>query len=615
MLQFKHWKTFFLHQFLGSLFFLIPLVLVSILFSVSLQLPEKDFLSWTLHLAKMHPLIVFLTLIKVFALALLLCFALQCLSIGLRFLPKLFFGFVFFSLSCLRMEVLYPNATENHLAENALIKGLITWSPFLLCLVLFILNLMLHVNNMHSQTKKIQKHRYSIDIEFTKQTLRTFSIQGSSLLMLLLVGGVFLSYLTSSFKIILQKNHIRTEKPHVFLFAVDHLSDKVFFDPAFSNVMPLLKARVSQGSVSFPMIMGSDSIFSNWTEIATGQYSIQTSVRNGFPSKLSRMEKKDTLFNAAKKSGYSTFFVSDFSGNLFSRYPFGIDSIQAPTANLESFMENRFLSAAKALQAVLILPNLQSLVPAVLESSAVSDPRLVVHTITDQLSAASRKKNPIFLTALFSADSQKKDLYEKQLNAIDVSLNDLLEQMHSKGWLENAVVVFLGAHDNSVPGITPFVLSPFLKTGKKSCFEWKSPLFRSIDLAPLLEQCLNLEQMKNQQTQHHDAFVPKNRAYYETNPWFPALLDVDPGMDFEFYFHPEDNQALSSRKDRVWITPGDMLFVQNTSAGMHVSLHGKTDVELEKKLQHELNLFLNSNGVDVVFENDNDFFYAENSAQ
>jgi len=65
----------------------------------------------------------------------------------------------------------------------------------------------------------------------------------------------------------------------------------------------------------------------------------------------------------------------------------------------------------------------------------------------------------------------------------------------------------------------------------------------------------------------------------------------------------------------VWITPGDMLFVQNTSAGMHVSLHGKTDVELEKKLQHELNLFLNSNGVDVVFENDNDFFYAENSAQ
>lgn len=736
MLRISQWNRFFIQYLIHTLSFFISIFIVSFLFSSGFTYMGGDTSSFFLLVAKSQPDAILYSLLKITAVGFSICIGLQllCSSFSLKF--KIILGFLFFLSGILRIATIYPAVTENWilvqdfnfirnsiqilstLSEGSKVRFFIQWLPFLICLSAFLINLFIHMKSMILQSKIIKKAHDSIYVDALDHSSLVFSIQGTSLLISIVFGGGFLFYLTSSFSVALPKNNSKSDRPNVFIFAIDSFRYDRMNGKEFSNVMPFLKSKLPQATLFEPMLVGVPRTFPSWVEISTGNYALKTSVRTMFPSKSSRMGKKESIFQAAKDNGYSTVFVSDFAGDIFPRYPFGATLINAPSSNLYTLIENGFIVNLSALQSILILPNLQNLMPSILESAEIADPRLVAHTISDSLAMVSQNSSPVFLTAFFSsshfpyaspgpwyAELQKKDLnghfmfrkipdqiayaktsthtainkqqtialYDGGLNAIDQTFKDLFNELEQKGWLKNSVILIFGdhgenlydgnmgmGHGDGVQGehsnVTPLII--FTNgTAKSNPTIEKSSLVRTIDLAPTIAKRIHVHMNENKiegrplldQIDKKTTF-PINSAYMETGIWFTsgnrspenqprviypnitALVNIDPGMNFEFYLRPAYTQSIPGLKERAWIDKQYRLVTRTTPNGVKLSLYARsdqdakydllTDSQFSKKyhliadnMLKKMNAYLVSCGVEIVQNATGSFFYSENITQ
>jgi hypothetical protein len=738
MLRISQWNQFFIQYLIHTFAFFIPILIVSFLFSSGFTYMGGDTSSFFLLVAKSQPDAILYSLLKITAVGLALCIGLQliCSSFSLKF--KIIFGFLFFLSGILRVATIYPAVTENWiivqnfnsirnmvqilstLSENSKIRLIIQWSPFLICLSAFLMNLFLHMKSMILQSKIIRKAHDSIYVDVLDYSSQVFSIQGTSFLISIVFGGGFLFYLTSSFSVTLPKNNTKSDRPNVFIFAIDSFRYDRMSQKEFSNIMPFLKSKLPQSTLFEPMLVGVPRTFPSWVEMATGSYALKTSVRTMFPSKSSRMGKKETIFQVAKDSGYSTVFVSDFAGDIFPRYPFGATLINAPSSNLYTLIENGFIVNLSAMQSILILPNLQSLMPSILESAEIADPRLVAHTISDSLSLVSQNASPVFLTAFFSsshfpyaspgpwyAELQKKDLnghfmfrkipdqiahaetlshthiainkqqtialYDGGLNAIDLTFKDLFKELERKGWLKNSIILIFGdhgenlydgnmgmGHGDGVQGeysnVTPLIIFTNGNAKSNPTTE-KLNLVRTIDLAPTIAKKIHVHMNEDQMEgrplldqMNETPNFPMDSAYMETGIWFTsgnrspenqprviypgitALVNIDTGMNFEFYLRPAYAQSIPGLKERAWIDKKYRLVTRTTSSGVKLSLYERNDRDAKHDLLADsgsskkyhliansmlkrMNAYLVSCGVEIVQNATGSFFYSENITQ
>lgn len=740
MLTVKIWRIFWLRYFLESLLFYVPFITVAAIFSSGFVYLGEDTSSIFLMIFKSQPNLVLISFSKILFISLLLCLGLQFVTSAFNKTTKIIIGFIFFFSVIIRLGALYPGVTENwlitqkldiirdffqfisSLKDDARRRNLVEWLPFFVISIAFLINLIIHMKYLILQSRIVKKARSSVHINDLDIESKVFSIQGMSFVLFFIFGTIFLYNLSSSFNIILPKNETKQARPNVFIFAIDSLRYDRLSDPKFAKVMPFLKSKLTESVYFKPMLVGIPRTFPSWVEIATGTYASKTGVRSMFPPRNVKIGQKQTIFEAAKNSGYSTLFVSDFAGDIFPRYPFGSMETNTPTSNLESLIENGIIAAFSPIQATLSLPNLHRLLPALLETPEISDPRLIGNALAKSLSIYSSVSKPIFLTTFFStahfpyaapgpwyAKFQEKDangkylfrktpdqnvnkniskqaeindiqtkqvisLYDGSLNAIDQSLKSIFSQLQEKGWLHNSIILIFGdhgenlydgnlgmGHGDGVAGehsnVTPLII--FLNGNAQTNLA-DIPIkniIRTIDIAPTIARRINVE--LNSETIDGEALLdikekmsdfPSESAYMETGIWFTsglnspehfprinypsvtALLDIDAGMNFEFFLRPAYSQAIPGVKERAWINENYRLIARTTTQGVTLSLFSRTDKNAEKDLLkenekyfyykniaenmlREMNKYLFSRGVEVVQSSNQSFFYAENIVQ
>ena len=740
MLTVKVWKIFWFRYLLGSLVFLFPFFLVSLLFSSGFVYMGQDTSSIFFMIFKSQPSLVLLSLIKILFISWIICLGLQFISSSFSFKFKLIFGFIFFFSAIIRVCAIYPGITENWLIvqkfeyfrdfiqfistlkESARRRTFLEWFPFIVASVTFFINLMIHMKYLILQSRIVKKARSSIHVDELDQESRVFSIQGMSFLIFFIFGTVFLYNISSSFHVSIPKNSTKQARPNVFIFAIDSLRYDRLSNSKYSNVMPFLKSKLPEATLFKPMLVGVPRTFPSWVEIATGTYASKTGVRTMFPPRSAKIGKKQTIFEAAKESGYSTLFVSDFAGDIFPRYPFGATEINAPSSNLESLVENGIISAFSPIQAVLTLPNMQRILPSLLETPEIADPRLVANSISRTLNNVANISRPIFLTTFFSSahfpyaspgpwyskfqekntngklmfrkvpdqnatdnketnlsvpnDVKKQTiaLYNGGLNSIDSTLKNLFSELKEKGWLNNSIILIFGdhgenlyegnlgmGHGDGVEGeysnVTPLVI--FIN-GNAQVSQLDKPIkqiVRTIDIAPTIARRINV----NMQEQNLDGEplldvkekipdFPSDVAYMETGIWFTsgkltpenqprimypgvtALLDIDAGMNFEFYVRPTYSQSIPGVKERAWVNETYRLVARTTNYGVNLSLYLRSDKSAENNLLqdisasdkyhpiamemlNQMNKYLTSRGVEIIRNGNGTFFYAENISQ
>lgn len=740
MLTVKIWRIFWIRYLLGSLIFFIPFFLVSLLFFSGLFYMGNDTSSIFFIIIKSQPKLVLLSLSKILLVSWIICLGLQFISSSFSFKYKILFGFIFFFAAIIRVCAIYPGITENWLIvqkieyfrdfiqfistlkESAKRRTFLEWFPFIVASVTFFINLMIHMKYLILQSRIVKKAQSSIHVDELDKESRIFSIQGMSFLIFFIFGTVFLYNISSSFHITLPKNSTKQARPNVFIFAIDSLRYDRLAEQKYSNVMPFLKSKLPDATLFKPMLVGIPRTFPSWVEIATGTYASKTGVRTMFPPRNVKMGKKQTIFEAARDSGYSTLFVSDFAGDIFPRYPFGATEINAPTSNLESLVENGIISAFSPIQAVLTLPNMQRILPSLLETPEIADPRLVANTISRSLNNVANISRPVFLTTFFSSahfpyaspgpwyskfqekntagnlmfrkvpdqnatginetklsvsnDTKKQTiaLYDGGLNSIDSTLKNLFEELNEKGWLKNSIILIFGdhgenlyegnlgmGHGDGVAGeysnVTPLIIFTNGNTQINQPDKQIKQIIRTIDIAPTIARRINI----NLQEQNLDGEslldikekipdFPSESAYMETGIWFTsgkltpenhprmiypnitALLDIDAGMNFEFYVRPTYSQSIPGVKERAWINETYRLVARTTNYGVNLSLYLRSDKSAENNLLedisastkyrpiamemlNEMNRYLTSRGVEIIRNGNGTFFYAENISQ
>jgi arylsulfatase A-like enzyme len=689
---------------------------------------------------KNHKNILIFSFSKILLITWLIFLGLQFASSSFSLNYKILFGFIFFIGALLRVCALYPGISENWmitqkieyfrnlvqflstLKEDSRRRQLVEWLPFIVVTSAFCINFFIHMKFLISQSRLVKKARSSIYVNELDTESRVFSIQGVSFVTFFIFGSLFLYNISSSFKIKLPDNNTKQNRPNIFIFAIDSLRYDRFSEKKYDHVLPFLKDKIKDATLFKPMLVGIPRTFPSWVEIATGSYSVQTGVRSMFPSRSSRISQKETIFQIAKNSGYSTIFVSDFAGDIFPRYPFGATDIHAPTCNLESLTENGILTSLSPIQAVLTLPHMQRILPSLLESPEIADPRLVGKAMSNSLAQVANISKPLFLTVFFSSAHfpyaapgpwyskfQEKDeqgkyifkknpdqkisqkssfpieipekikkqtiaLYDGGLNAIDATLKNIFQQLEEKEWLKNSIILIFGdhgenlyegnlgmGHGDGVQGeysnVTPLIIFTQGNAKNKTLENVTKSIVRTIDIAPTIAKRTHL--MMPQENLDGEALLdvtekapnfPSNSAYMETGIWFTPdrktsenqtrivypsitrLLDLDKGMNYEFFIKPAYTQSILGVKERAWINEFYRLIIRSTPKGNIVSLYSRSDKSAQKNLLNtsyslkkhkriaknmleQMNHYLRSQGLEIIENNAYSFFYAENASQ
>ncbi|MBX9703512.1 MAG: sulfatase-like hydrolase/transferase, partial [Silvanigrellaceae bacterium] len=288
--------------------------------------------------------------------------------------------------------------------------------------------------------------------------------------------------------------------------------------------------------------------------------------------------------------------------------------------------------------------------------------------------------NPNTNTVEISKETKEQTiaLYDGALSAIDEEFKKIFQKLEAKGWLENAIILVLGdhgenlydgklgmGHGDGVQGefstLTPLI---FLLTGKaknnKSQNTDEIKFVRSIDVAPTVLKRLQL----NDQSLAFDgvplfdhtkvaALFPRDAGYTESGIWFSSsfvtpekqsrivypsvtgILELDPGMNYEFYLNPVFAQTIFSVKERTWISDRYRLITRATTDGIQISLYDrKLDLfsnqdlllvsspkmlfnykKIASSMLKEMNKYLQSRGVEIVKNFEDKFFYSENVPQ
>lgn len=161
--------------------------------------------------------------------------------------------------------------------------------------------------------------------------------------------------------------------PNVIILSADSLRN----DHVTPELAPNLTALALKGTRFQQCYVSLPRTFPQWITYLESRYPSEHGVRNMFPDKSLREHTQGSLCAVLKNNGYSTAVVSDFAGDVFSRFQAGFDIIKAPYFNFNALIEQRCLEMHYLLLPYLLNQTGRELFPVLKEMANNADPLLL----------------------------------------------------------------------------------------------------------------------------------------------------------------------------------------------------------------------------------------------
>ncbi|MDD5259305.1 MAG: sulfatase-like hydrolase/transferase [bacterium] len=184
---------------------------------------------------------------------------------------------------------------------------------------------------------------------------------------------------------------------NVIIISADSLRNDYVTDELTPNLISLAQqgTRFQQCYVSLPRT------FPQWITYLKSQYPSQHGVRNMFPEKSLREQDQGSLCTVLKKYGYRTAVVSDFAGDVFSRFQAGFDIVKTPYFNFNTLIEQRCLEMHYLLLPYILNQAGRDIFPVLKEMANNADP-IVLEREAEKIIAGFKGRQNFFLV-LFSS--------------------------------------------------------------------------------------------------------------------------------------------------------------------------------------------------------------------
>nr|WP_228530947.1 MULTISPECIES: sulfatase [Myxococcaceae] len=191
------------------------------------------------------------------------------------------------------------------------------------------------------------------------------------------------------------------ERPNLLILASDglrpdHLSGNGYARPTSPNLDALMAhgTRFSDAVVQLPRTAPS------WATLLTSRWAGAQPVRHTLVDAAAREARLPTLATALSAAGYRTVALSDYAGDLFSRFAFGFDEVQAPGFDFPGLIRQRMLITHVALLPFTAL--VPSLFPEREQFPELTDPSPLRARALDALGRLDARGEP-FALLLFAS--------------------------------------------------------------------------------------------------------------------------------------------------------------------------------------------------------------------
>ncbi len=169
--------------------------------------------------------------------------------------------------------------------------------------------------------------------------------------------------------------------PNLLVIGVDSLrTDRL--GPA----MPFTASLAARGRLFRQVFTPLPRTFPSWVSALTGREPRAHGVRTMFPRPDETAQAGPTVFAALADSGYRTFVVSDFAGDVFPRFAAGFEDVAAPTLTVDSLAAATALSGHGWSLPLLRWSLGRRLLPEHAEIASLSDPEWLVDATLARLS-------------------------------------------------------------------------------------------------------------------------------------------------------------------------------------------------------------------------------------
>ena len=182
--------------------------------------------------------------------------------------------------------------------------------------------------------------------------------------------------------------------PNILILAADSLRNDAIADTRQVQEMSRDGVVFQQQYTSLPRT------FPAIISLLTGKLPVTHGVRHMFPSKNDRDHRADSLPYELRRRGYATAAVSDFAGDVFSRFSAGFDTVKAPYFNFVTLINQRSLEIHFFLLPFVANSFGRILFPELKESAANGDPFLLADEAMHEIAVAGKK--PFFTMVFFS---------------------------------------------------------------------------------------------------------------------------------------------------------------------------------------------------------------------
>ncbi|MBS2015689.1 MAG: sulfatase [Deltaproteobacteria bacterium] len=188
----------------------------------------------------------------------------------------------------------------------------------------------------------------------------------------------------------------RPKHRSIVILAADGLRD----DRVRTDITPTLSALASRGTRFDRAYVDIPRTLASWTTILTGLHPHHHRVRSAFPRFEDVHPPPDTLTSRLRGAGYRTIAVSDYAGDIFRRYDFGVSDVRVPPIAFPSFLRTMAVERSVPLHPFLQTSVGRSAFPEVERWNATADPRFVARKAIAALRDVHDE--PFFMVVFFS---------------------------------------------------------------------------------------------------------------------------------------------------------------------------------------------------------------------
>lgn len=185
--------------------------------------------------------------------------------------------------------------------------------------------------------------------------------------------------------------------PNIIIIGADSLRN----DHVNRELTPHLWALAQKGIRFQRCYVSLPRTFPQWITYLKSRYPSVHGIRNMFPDKSVRHQQKDSLCQVLKQNGYTTAVVSDFAGDVFTRFDADFDVIKAPYFNFNVLVAQRCLEMHYLLLPFLTNELGRQIFPVLKEMANNGDPCLLEKEV-ERVIKTSRDKQKLFLV-MFSS--------------------------------------------------------------------------------------------------------------------------------------------------------------------------------------------------------------------